>query len=67
MTFQFKGQLRGASTDKVGHKCNGPCKQKVSTRLKQKYDKKKKVRGKYKQKKMNIFNTRYFNEVEKIF
>ena len=33
MTFQYKGQLRGASTDK-GHKCNGPCKQKVNTRLK---------------------------------
>ena len=63
MTFQFKGQLRGASTDKV-HKCNGPCKQKVNTRLKKKYHKKKKVTGKYNQKKKNIFNTRYFNEVE---
>lgn len=63
MTFQYKGQLRGASTDK-GHKCNGPCKQKVNTRLKKKYNKKKKETGKYKQKMKKTFNTRYLNEVE---
>ena len=53
----FKGQLRGASNKR--QKCNGPCKQKVNTRLNKKYNNKKVKRGKYKQKIRNISNTRY--------
>ena len=53
----FKGQLRGASNK--SQKCNGPCKQKVNTRLNKKYNNKKIKKGKYKRKIQNISNTRY--------
>ena len=57
MTFLFKGQLRGASNKR--QKCNGPCKQKVNTRLNKKYNNKKVKKVKYKRKIKNISNTRY--------
>ena len=53
----FKGQLRGASNK--SQKCNGPCKQKVNTRLNKKYNNKKVKKGKYKRKIKNISNIRY--------